>query len=115
MKGCAMRLKSRLGLLALTTAITAGAIAAPKPAQAHVFFGFGIGVPVYAPYYYHPHYYRPYYYAPAPVYYPPYNPVPGGYTCYAGPYVCPLHYAHPINAPCSCPADGGGRVGGVTR
>lgn len=110
-----MTLKSRLAMAGLATAITAGILAAPKPAEARVFFGFGIGVPVFAPYYYHPYYYRPYYYAPAPVYYPPYNPVPGGYTCYAGPYVCPLHYAHPINAPCSCPADGGGRVGGVTR
>ncbi len=110
-----MSLKSRLGLLALATAITAGGLASAKPAQAHVFFGFGVGVPVVAPYYYRPHYERPYYYAPAPVYYPPYNPIPGGYSCYAGPYVCPLHYAHPINAPCSCPAENGGRVGGVTR
>ncbi len=110
-----MTRKHRLAMAGLATAITAGVAAAPKPAEARIFFGAGIGVPVFAPYYYRPYYYQPYYYAPAPVYYPPYNPVPGGYTCYAGPYVCPLNYVHPINAPCSCPADGGGRISGVTR
>jgi hypothetical protein len=113
-----MTVKSRLAMLGLASAVTLGTIATTQPAQARVFIGVGIGAPFYGPRFYPRPFYRPYYpyyYAPAPVYYPPYNPVPGGFTCYAGPYVCPLHYAHPINAPCSCPVEGGGREGGVTR
>ncbi len=118
-----MSLKSRLGVLGLSLALTAGVLAAPNPAAAHVFVGVGIGVPFYGPHFYPRPFYRPYYpyyYAPAPIYYPPPVPVPapvitGAYTCYAGPYVCPLHYAHPVNALCSCPTDNGGRVEGVTR
>jgi hypothetical protein len=45
-----------------------------RPAQARVFVGVGIGLPVWGPpcygwrpYYYRPYYYAPYYYAPPPV------------------------------------------------
>lgn len=118
-----MNLKSRLAMLGLATTVSLGTLAAAQPAQARVFVGVGIGVPFYGPRFYPRPFYRPYYpyyYAPAPIYYPAPVPVPapvitGGYTCYAGPYVCPLHYAHPINAPCSCPVEGGGRESGVTR
>ncbi len=99
--------------LALACAALAGvgAMTLPQPAQARVFFSFGVGVPVY----YGPHVYRPYYYpyyVPGPVYY---APPPTGVSCDAGPYVCPLHYPRPVNSGCSCPAEGGGRIGGYVR
>lgn len=90
--------------------VAACALALPQSAQARVFFGFGIGVPVYVG----PHYYRPYYpyYVPGPVYY---APPPLGYSCDAGGYVCPLHHPRPVDAGCVCPTYGGGRVGGYVQ
>lgn len=69
-----------------------------------------------------------YYYAPPPVYYAPppgyYAPPPGTYTpgaaptatsCDAGPYVCPLAHATPIDSPCTCPTGGSRVVAGQAR
>ncbi len=104
--------------LAVALALAGGALAA-KPADARVFFEVGVGVPVYYghPYFYHP-YYRPYVVvAPPPVVYvpPAYGVAPApGFTCYAGPYICPLPHVSRINGPCSCPAPGG-YAGGVVR
>ncbi|MDR3521734.1 MAG: hypothetical protein P4L54_08980 [Acidocella sp.] len=99
-------------LLAVAGLAAAGALALPQPAQARVFFRFGIGVPVYfGPHYYRPYY--PYYYAPGPVYYAP--PAPLGYSCNADGYVCPLRYAKPVDTGCVCPTYGGGPVGGYVQ
>ena len=95
----------------------------------------GVGVVIGVPYGYYGYpypyaYYPPTYYAPPvyspPVYAAPYAADPGpaysssaqapaGYTCNAGPYVCPLSVVHAINGPCSCPANNGGRVYGNAR
>jgi len=104
----------------VAAAVVAGAILMPKPAQAWgrvgVFFGVPpivVAPPVYVP---PPIYYPPPAYYPAPTYYAPVpaRPAPPGFTCYAGPYVCPLAVAHPINGPCDCPSYGG-HVDGVAR
>jgi hypothetical protein len=97
-------------------AVGALAISHATPAHAWVrggvFFGvapvpFFVGPPVVYP---------PYYYPPA--YYPPpvtYSPAPGavsGRACYSGNYVCPLDQSVPAGTACSCPTNGGGRIGG---
>jgi hypothetical protein len=67
------------------------------------------------PFYYD--YPPPVYYAPPPAYYapPPAQVAPApGTACYAGPYVCPLARALPIDSPCTCPTDNG-RIAGQTH
>ena len=109
---------SRLVRIALVLGVFGtSALAGPRPANAWWRAGWGFGfapyvpfapiVPAPYPYYYAP---PPVYYAPPPVYAPP--PAPAGQSCYAGPYVCPLVQFSPQGAPCSCPANDGGRVGG---
>jgi hypothetical protein len=96
-------------------------------------WGVTIGIPYAYPYYYpYPYAYPSYYYAPPvytapPSYYaPPASSVPPsadpassqsppGYTCYAGPYVCPLQVVNPINGPCTCPTNSGDRANGSVR
>jgi hypothetical protein len=115
---------SSIRRLTAALALSAGfAALAPGPADARVFVGIGVGVPFYgygpgfypAPYYYPP----PVYYPPPPVYYTPpqvYTPAPaaqpGGQTCYAGAYVCPMDRPVPTGASCYCPGNGGQRVWG---
>jgi len=118
----AMRNFSVFRLIPALAAAVAGAfLLLPHDALAWGRVGVFIGVPpvVFGPPVYAPpprFYYPPPVYYPAPSYYvaPVARPAPPGFTCYAGPYVCPLEVIHPVNAPCSCPAYGG-RVGGVTR
>jgi len=109
---------------AALAALGAASAFAARPAQAHAHFGVFLGFPGFV-------YGEPYAYYPEPVYYPPpvyytapptyYEPAPGtaaapaGYTCYTTPYVCPLTEPHPVGAPCSCPAYGGGSVTGSVR
>ena len=118
-------------LLAVAAALP---LAAPRSADARVFFGvgigfpaFGFGFPFYAPYYYPPpvYYPPPIVYAPPPVYAaPPVNygvtsPVDGGPSamarCVTGSVICPLRYVKPVGESCSCPDSVGrlvpGRVG----
>jgi hypothetical protein len=111
-----MRQFLRSAVIALTVA---GAVAVSVPTPAHAWYrgGFFFGVApfpvvvgppvVYAP----PPYYAPGYYPPPPV---AYTPAPGaiGRACYSGPYVCPLSAPVPVGGACSCPTNGGGRVGG---
>lgn len=94
--------------------VAAGVLAVPPAAQAWWRGGFTFGFVPYVPTY-------PYYYPPPPVYYPPppvYAPPPAyatpgnGPACYAGPYVCPLSRPAQSGAPCSCPTNDSGRVGG---
>jgi hypothetical protein len=102
-----------------------GALCAPKPAQAHIGFRFLVGPPVvvvppvYDYYYPAPVYYSPPgYYDPPPVFYypPPANAEgPAGYSCYAGPYVCPLEKLQPVGGYCACPAYGGRSAAGTVR
>ncbi len=106
----------------LLTAACAAAIGsvALLPAPAHAWWrgGVFIGVPpivVGPPVYYPPVYAPPpVVYAPPPVIYTPAPQTP--YRCYAGGYVCPLRYAAPAGAACTCVGNGGepvpGRVGG---
>ncbi|WP_428492628.1 hypothetical protein [Rhodopila sp.] len=117
------RLLSRHAMLALAPCAALLGLAA-APAHARVFVG--IGIPFYgpgfvpAPYYYPPpaYYPPPTYYTPPPpvVYTPPqqtYNqPPPGGQTCYAGPYVCPMERPVATGASCYCPGNNGQRVWG---
>jgi len=114
----AMKLVRFCRALSLLAALAiAGALAAPKPAQAHVHFGFFVGPsiivgpPIYDYYDPAPVYYD---YDPPPAYYPA-TPAPAGYTCYAGPYVCPLTQLHPVGGPCACPAYGGTSATGTVR
>ena len=97
----------------------------PGQAQARVFVG--IGIPFYGPGFYPP----PVYYPPPPVYYTPppvvYTPPPqnysspqpyersgepGGQSCYAGPYVCPMDRPVATGGGCYCPGNGGQSVWG---
>jgi hypothetical protein len=57
--------------IALAGILSAGILS--SPADSRVFFGVGVGVPLYAPIYPPPVYYAPppVYYAPPPVYYAP--------------------------------------------
>jgi hypothetical protein len=99
-------------------AIAAALPLLPQSADARVFFGVGIGFPVFgfgAPFYYPP---PAYYYPPPVVYAPP--PVAYGAPavlarCTTGGIVCPLPYTKPVGAACSCPDNAGryvpGRVG----
>jgi hypothetical protein len=101
----------------LSALAIAGAMVAPKPAEARIGVGVFVGPsvvvgpPVYGFYYPVPVYYpRPvYFYPPVPA------PAPAGYTCYAGPYVCPLDKANPVGGPCACPSYGGASVAGTVR
>jgi len=96
----------------------AGALCAPRSAQAHVRIGFFVAPPVVVgPPAYDYYYPVPVYYPPPAYYYPPpaNASVPAGYTCYAGPYVCPLDKIHPVNSHCACPAYGGASVIGTVR
>ena len=109
-----------LGALA-GLALAAGLVAAPSPAKAWWRGGIWIAPPVVvAPPYYPP---PPAYYPPPPAYYAPPPPVvyapPGAVapsqsaqSCYAGAYVCPLEYAMPAGANCSCYDNGGRRIVG---
>ena len=110
-----LRLRS-VGLAAFSAGLLVSA-AAVAPAQARVFFGFGVplyfGPPVYAPppVYYPP---PPYYYAPPPVTYAPppaYSPMPtspaSGQSCYAGGYVCPMDRPVSPGSGCYCTVNGG--------
>jgi hypothetical protein len=111
---CAFPTSFRRALaLAALGAVLAGILAAPGPAQARVFIGFGfplfVGPPAYYPppvYYPPPPYYPPAYYPPPPAYYPPpasYAPRPGGpsgQACYAGGTVCPME--RPVGSGSSC-------------
>jgi len=114
-----MKLTKFLWSLPLLAALAiAGALFAARPAQAHVGIRFFVappvvvGPPVYDYYYPVPVYYPP----PAYYYPPPANAsVPAGYTCCAGPYVCPLDKIHPVGGPCACPAYGGTSVTGTVR
>jgi hypothetical protein len=55
----------KIAILALAAA---AALASGSALAARVFFGVGIGVPLWGPAYYpYPYYYPPYYYEPAPV------------------------------------------------
>ena len=108
-------------------AIGLGLLAAPGTAHAYWRGGFFFGGPIVIgpvlppPVYYPP----PVVYAPPPpvVYSPPGYAQPGGPataesapSCYAGAYVCPLQYAVPAGANCSCYSNQGrpipGRAGG---
>lgn len=104
---------------AIAAVVAASSVIAP-PAQARVFVG--IGIPLFAPFYYPP----PVYYPPPPVYYPPppvvyappppafspAPPQPGGQSCYAGPYVCPMDRPAGSGGACYCPGNNGQRVWG---
>jgi hypothetical protein len=113
-----MRIPLRLRLAALVAVALVGAVAAPPAAHAWWRGGFGFGFVPFAPY---PYAY-PYYYPPPVVYAPPVYAAPpaaaegppasAGPACYAGPYVCPLRAATPVGAPCSCPTNDNGRMGG---
>jgi hypothetical protein len=85
-----MKVIALLGLAVL-------AMGLPAAAQARVFVGVGIGVPVYGPRYYYPAYYPPapayYYPPPAVVYAPP--PV----------VVAPTPVAAPVAAPAAAPGN----------
>ncbi len=92
------------------------AVSAPKPAQARIGIGFFVAPPaVVVPPVYDDYYPAPVYYSPPVYYYPPLArvSVPVGYTCYAGPYVCPLEKRHPVGGYCACPAYGGNVAGTV--
>jgi hypothetical protein len=113
------------GVIALCVTV-AGLSAAP--AQARVYVGVGIPLPLFGPpaYYYPP----PVYYPPPPVYLTPPPPVmytppvqpqyPApraayGQSCNAGPYVCPMDRPVAAGAPCYCPGNDGRRVGGYAQ
>jgi hypothetical protein len=133
--------------LAIRSALVLGtcvaALALTGAAQARVFVGVGIGVPV-VPYAYPapvyappPVYYGPPpgYYAPPPAYYAPpaayapppaedsssapMAPAPGatpvayGGTCYAGVYVCQAAQSMPVGSQCACPGLGAPSYGTV--
>ena len=66
------RRSGRLGVAGLAVTLGIGAwIAAPAPAEAQFWFGFGPRYYAPFPYYYPPPAYHPYYPPPAPAYYPP--------------------------------------------
>jgi hypothetical protein len=94
-----------------------GAVAVSFASPAHAWWRGGVVVGVApVPYFFgppvvYPPYYYPPVYAPPPVSYAP-APSVTGRACYAGPYVCPLEVAVPTGNPCSCPTNGGGRIGG---
>jgi hypothetical protein len=97
---------------------TAIAVSAPKPAQARIGIGFFVAPPVVVvPPVYDYYYPAPVYYAPPVYYYPPPGaaPVPAGYGCYAGLYVCPLETIHPVGGHRARPAYGGSSVAGTVR
>jgi hypothetical protein len=121
-----------------TLAVALGVSAIPNQAHAHGGWGGGwggggwhggwgggwgvtIGIPYGYPYYYPYSYAYPSYYYTPPVYaappsaYPASSQSPPGYTCYAGPYVCPLQVVNPINGPCTCPTNNGDRANGNVR
>jgi hypothetical protein len=68
---------ARFGAVAIVAALGfAAVVSPPTPAEAGVFVGFGVGIPIGFPFYYPPY---PYY--PPPAYYPPppYYPAPASY------------------------------------
>ena len=115
-------------------ALVAAALLACGPASARVYFGVGVGVPLYGP----PAYAvpPPYYYPPPPVWVappayvappvvyappPPVMYVPPGFnapaaarpqSCDAGAYRCPMDRPTTPGAACYCPANNGQRVWG---
>jgi hypothetical protein len=116
---------------AATAVLSLATLVSSPPADARVFFGFGLGVPLGVPYYFGPPpvYYPPppVIYAPPPVYYtpPPQAYAPQGYapapnlgqsaarqSCYAGPYMCPMDRPVQPGATCWCPGNGGQRIYG---
>ena len=127
-------MKRCLRLVLVLAVALPGVLSAPPAAHAWWRGGFGFGfvpmVPGPYPYYYPPPvYYPPPIYVPPPVYaVPPVYAAPSpaapspaapssaapstGQTCYAGQYVCPLTQPSPTGAPCSCPTNDSGRVGG---
>ena len=113
---------SRFRRFVIVAGILAVAMCALAPtAQARVFVG--IGVPLFAPPYYGP---PPMYYAPPPVYYAPPPPVyyappqgvpmvgggPGGGSCQAPPYACPMDRPSAPGASCYCVGNNGSRIWG---
>jgi hypothetical protein len=115
-----MLFASRKGVrVSLILGLCAAAVLLPAAAQARVFIGLGLPLPLYAP--------PPVYYAPPPVYYPPpvayspppaYGSVPGyggdyGGICYAGAYTCAAPPNAPAGSPCSCPGIGAPSYGTV--
>jgi hypothetical protein len=111
------RVSPRFRAACAAAAAAAGvALAMPQPAHAWWRGGVFFNVAPFVPFYYA----QPYYYVPPPVVYaPPVYTAPPAYvppdtaqSCYAGAYVCPLARPAPTGQPCSCPAEGGGRVGG---
>lgn len=122
-------------------AVLAGmaALLAPGVAQARVWWGVGIGVPVWpAPYVYRPPgwvapaypYPPPYYYPPPVIYAPPPviyappgwvapgsapAPAAGPQICDAGPYRCPMERPTAPGNACWCTGNQGQRVTGVVR
>ena len=93
-----------------TAAVAAALIAIPNDAQAWWRGGYGVGFGFYAPRVYIG---PPVVYVPPPVYYAP-PPVYAARSCYAGPYICPLEHASPVNATCTCPTNNG-RAYGAAR
>lgn len=73
----------RFGAVAIVAALGfAATVSPPTPAEAGVFVGFGVGIPIGFPFYYPPFpYYPPPVYYPPPAYYPPppYYPAPASY------------------------------------
>lgn len=93
-----------LGTASLALAI--GIIATPHEAQAWWRGGYG--------FYGHCIIVRPPAYKAPPVYYAPpraYVPIPPGYTCFAGPYICPLGRPTAPGATCTCPTNNGRAYG----
>ena len=92
------------------------AMFAPTPAQARIGIGFFVVPPVVVvPPVYDYYYPAPVYYPPPVYYYPPpvKTTMPVGYSCYAGPYICPLEKRLPVGGYCACPAYGGSAAGTV--
>lgn len=95
-------------LCTASLALAFGIIATPHEAQAWWRGGFGFygpGIIIGPPVVYAPP--PPIYYAPAPAYVAP----PGGQTCYAGAYICPLDRPTPAGGNCSCPTNNGRAFG----
>ena len=126
-----MMFVSRLRRFVIAAGSLAVAVGALAPmAQARVFVG--IGVPLFAPPFYAPP--PPMYYAPPPVYYAPPPPVyyappppvyytppqgvpmvgggPGGGSCQAPPYACPMDRPSAPGASCYCVGNNGSRIWG---
>jgi len=110
----------RLPAVAAIGMAVGGVMAAPAPAAARIWVGFGFPLVVGPPAYYAPPaYYPPAYYPPPPYYPPPYPPVapfypppaqysqapaavPSGQTCQAEGTVCPMERPVSPGSACYC-------------